>query len=122
MNSPEALKLAVRAYRTMAYLTGTMLIILCFICIPIQVFGHNNVPVAIVGTAHGILYMIYIVVAFTMTRFVRMKVASPGTIIVLLAGTIPVLTFVVERWVTRTYINRALASADAVSSEQPVLH
>jgi len=122
VNSPEALKLAVRAYRTMAYLTGTMLIILCFICIPIQVFGHNNVPVAIVGTAHGILYMIYIVVAFTMTRFVRMKVASPGTIIVLLAGTIPVLTFVVERWVTRTYIHRALASADAVSSEQPVLH
>ena len=97
MNSPEALRLAVRAYRIMAYVTGTMLMILCFICIPLQVFAHNNVPVDIVGTAHGILYMIYIVVAFTMTRFVRMRVASPGTIIVLLAGTIPVLTFVVER-------------------------
>ena len=122
MNSPQALKLAVWAYRIMAYVTGTMLMILCFICIPIQVFGHNNTPVAIVGTAHGILYMIYIVVAFTMTRFVRMKVASPGTIIVLLAGTIPILTFVVERWVTRTYIDPALRQADVVSSEQPVLH
>jgi hypothetical protein len=32
---------------------------------------------------------------------------------VLLAGTIPVLTFVVERWVTRRYINPALAAAAA---------
>jgi hypothetical protein len=40
-----------------------------------------------------------------------MKVASPGTVIVLAAGTVPVLTFVVERWVTRRYINPALAAA-----------
>jgi len=118
--SAATVRLVVRAYRVMAYLTGTMLMILCFVCIPIQVFGHNNVPVAIVGTTHGILYMIYLVVAFAMTRAVRMKVASPGTIIVLLAGTIPVLTFVVERWVTRTYINRALAGGVG-ASEQPVL-
>lgn len=120
MNSPEFQRIAVRGYRVMAYVTGTMLMILCFICIPIQVWGHNDVPVDIVGTTHGVLYMIYIVVSFVMTRTVRMKVASPGTIIVLLAGTIPVLTFVVERWVTRTYINPALARA--VPSEQPVLH
>lgn len=121
MNSPEALRLSVRAYRVMAYLTGTMLMILCFVCIPLQIAGHKE-PVEIVGTLHGILYMIYIVVAFTMTRFVRMKVASPGTIIVLAAGTIPILTFVVERWVRRTYINPALAqAAGTVTSEQPVL-
>jgi integral membrane protein len=120
VNSPEMLKLAVRAYRTMAYVTGTMLVILCFVCIPLQILGHKE-PVEIVGTLHGILYIIYIVVAFAMTRAVRMKVASPGTIIVLAAGTIPVLTFVVERWVTRTYINPALGSAGIVSSEQPVL-
>jgi integral membrane protein len=121
VKSPEALRLAVVAYRVMAYLTGTMLMILCFVCIPLQIAGHKE-PVEIVGTLHGILYMIYIVVAFTMTRFVRMKVASPGTVIVLAAGTIPVLTFVVERWVRRTYINPALAqSAGTVTSEQPVL-
>jgi integral membrane protein len=121
VNSPEALRLSVRAYRVMAYLTGTMLMILCFVCIPLQIAGHKE-PVEIVGTLHGILYMIYIVVAFTMTRFVRMKVASPGTIIVLAAGTIPILTFVVERWVRRTYINPALAqAAGTVTSEQPVL-
>ncbi|HSZ46971.1 MAG TPA: DUF3817 domain-containing protein [Streptosporangiaceae bacterium] len=120
MSSSDALRLSVRAYRVMAYLTGTMLMILCFVCIPLQFAGYKE-PVEIVGTLHGILYMIYIVVAFTMTRFVRMKVASPGTVIVLAAGTIPVLTFVVERWVSRTYINPALSRADPAPSEQPVL-
>jgi len=101
----------VRAYRALAYLTGTVLIVLCFVGIPLQVFANNLIIVRYVGTAHGILYIIYVIVAFVMTRMVRMKVASPGTVIVLLAGTVPVLTFVVERWVTRTHINPALAAA-----------
>jgi integral membrane protein len=111
VNAGQRLTLVVRAYRAMAYLTGTVLIILCFVGIPLQVFANNLVIVRYVGTAHGILYMIYVVVAFVMTRMVRMKVASPGTVIVLLAGTIPVLTFVVERWVTGKYIDPALAAA-----------
>ena len=118
--SPQMVRLAVRAYRAMAYVTGTMLCLLVFICIPLQVWAHNDVPVNIVGTLHGILYIIYIVIAFAMTRAVRMKVASPGTVIVLAAGTIPVLTFIVERWVSRTYITPALAGT-APSEQQPVL-
>jgi integral membrane protein len=118
---PDVVRLAVRGYRTMAYVTGTMLCILVFVCVPLQIWGHNAKPADVVGTLHGILYIIYIVVAFTMTRAVRMKVASPSTIIVLLAGTIPILTFVVERWVRRTYIAPVLAQSDIGPSEQPVL-
>ena len=117
---PDVLRLAVHAYRIMAYVTGVMLIILCFICMPLRYFGHDPGPAEIVGACHGVLYMIYIVVAFAMTRLVRMKVASFGTVIVLLAGTIPVLTFVVERWVSRTYIRPAMAGGVS-ASEQPVL-
>jgi integral membrane protein len=113
------LALVVRAYRFMAYLTGTVLIILCFVGIPLQVIANNLVVVKYVGTAHGFLYIVYILVAFAMTRMVRMKILSPGTFIVLLAGTIPVLTFVVERWVTRRYIDPALA-ASAARSARPV--
>jgi integral membrane protein len=118
--SPQLVRLVVRAYRTMAYVTGTMLCILVFICIPLQVWAHDQVPVEIVGTLHGILYIIYIVIAFAMTRVVRMRVASPSTVIVLAAGTIPVLTFVVERWVSRKYIAPALADTTP-SEQQPVL-
>jgi integral membrane protein len=88
-----------------------VLMVLVFVGIPLQIFAHNNFVVNYVGTTHGILYMIYIVCAFLMTRRVQMKLATPSTLIVLLAGTIPVLTFVVERWVTHRYIDPALAAA-----------
>ena len=106
-----ALPLTVRGYRVMAYVTGVVLMVLCFVGIPLQVLAHNLVVVRYVGTAHGFLYIVYVVVAFAMTRLVGMRVASPATVIVLLAGTVPVLTFVVERWITRRYINPALAAA-----------
>jgi integral membrane protein len=97
----------VLAYRIMAYVTGTMLIILCFVGIPLQVFAHDDAVAKIVGTAHGVLYIGYLAVAFAMTRLVRIRTASLTTVVVLAAGTIPVLTFVVERWVTRRYIDPA---------------
>src|ERR1700689_1797494 len=108
---PEALVTAGRRYRGMAYVTGVVLLVLCCVGIPLQVFAHNLGVVKYVGTTHGILYLISLGAAFLMTRQVRMKVASPQTVLVLLAGTIPVLTFVVERWVTHRYINPALAAA-----------
>jgi integral membrane protein len=110
----------VRAYRFMAYLTGTMLIILVFVGIPLQALGHDGTE-QVVGAIHGVLYIIYLVVAFAMTRMVRMRTASPGTILVLAAGILPVLTFVIERWVTRRYIKPALACAPGAAAAHPAV-
>ncbi len=107
MDADRLRTVVVLAYRIMAYVTGTMLIILCFIGIPLQVFAHDGAVAKIVGAAHGVLYIVYLVVAFVMTRLVRIRTASLTTVLVLAAGTIPVLTFVVERWVTRRFINPA---------------
>ncbi len=115
MDADRLRAVVVRAYRVMAYVTGTMLIILCFVGIPLQVFAHQDAVAKVVGTAHGVLYIIYIVVAFAMTRLVRMRTASVGTIIVLAAGTIPILTFVVERWVSRRYIDPVTAPPGATA-------
>jgi integral membrane protein len=98
---------AALSYRVMAYVTGVVLIILCFVGIPLQVAAHNAVVVNDVGTLHGILYIIYIIVAYRLTR--RLRLAIGPTVLVLLAGTIPVLTFVVERWLSHRYIAPALA-------------
>jgi integral membrane protein len=95
----------------MAYVTGVVLIVLCFVGIPLQVFAHDDAIVNYVGTTHGILYIIYLITAYLLSRQLKMKLGSPQTVILLLAGTIPVLTFVVERWMTRRYINPALAKA-----------
>jgi integral membrane protein len=112
----DALTAAVRRYRIMAYVTGVVLLVLCFVGIPLQVFAHNLVVVNYVGTTHGILYLIYLGAAYLMTRQAGMKLASPQTVLVLLAGTVPVLTFVVERWVTRRYIKPAQAAAPAAGA------
>ena len=105
------MRAAVLRYRVMAYVTGVVLMVLCFVGIPLQVFAHDDAIVNYVGTTHGILYIIYLITAYLLSRQLKMKLGSPQTVILLLAGTIPVLTFVVERWMTRRYINPALAKA-----------
>jgi len=104
-------------YRVMAYLTGVVLMVLVFVGIPLQVAGHPQVANN-VGVVHGILYIIYIAFAYILSRKLRMD-AKP-TVLLLLAGTIPILTFVVERWMVRTYIAPALAADAAASPQQPV--
>jgi integral membrane protein len=107
---------AVLRYRVMAYITGVVLMVLCFVGIPLQVAGHpavaNNV-----GVVHGILYIIYLVNAWILSR--KLRLANKPTVIMLLAGTIPVMTFIVERWITRRFINPALAEQTTQAS-QPV--
>jgi len=97
---------AVLRYRVMAYVTGVVLVVLCFVGIPLQVAGHPAVAND-VGVVHGILYIIYLAAAWLLAR--RLGLAVKPTVIMLLAGTIPIMTFIVERWVTRRFINPALA-------------
>ena len=102
-------------YRVMAYITGVVLMVLCFVGIPLQIAGHPAVAND-VGVVHGILYIIYIIDAYALARRLRLTIGP--TVLLLLAGTIPVLTFVVERWMTRRYINPALSAAEPAA--QPV--
>ena len=100
------MKAAVLRYRVMAYVTGVVLIVLCFVGIPLQIAGKPAVAND-VGVLHGILYIIYLVCAWILAR--KLGLATKPTVIMLLAGTIPIMTFIVERWVTRRFINPALA-------------
>ena len=97
---------AVLRYRVMAYVTGVVLVVLCFVGIPLQIAGYPAVAND-VGVLHGILYIIYLAAAWLLAR--RLRLPAKPTLIMLLAGTIPILTFVVERWVTRRFINPARA-------------
>ena len=100
------MRAAVLRYRVMAYVTGVVLVILCFVGIPLQVAGHPAVAND-VGVVHGILYIIYLACAWLLAR--RLRLAAKPTLIMLLAGTVPIMTFIVERWVTRRFIDPALA-------------
>jgi integral membrane protein len=108
---------AVLRYRVMAYITGVLIIVVCFVGIPLQVAAHNTFIANDIGTLHGFLYIVYVVVAYMLAQKLRMRLWP--TILLLLAGTIPVLTFLVERWMNRAYIAPALA-AEPAPSQQPV--
>lgn len=93
-------------YRLMAYVTGVVLVVLCVLAI-LQVAISDAAAVNLVGTTHGILYIIYLAAAYLLARRLRLPLAQ--TVVLLLAGTIPVLTFIVERYLTHRYIEPALA-------------
>jgi len=79
-----------------------------------QVLGDKTV-VSVVGPIHGFAYMVYLVLAFDLAM--RARWPFKYTILVLLAGTVPFLSFVAERKVTHR-VRAALAGdgPQAVSS------
>jgi integral membrane protein len=107
---------AVLRYRVMAFITGVLIIIVVFVGIPLQIWGHNTIITNQVATVHGFLYLVYIVFAFMLANKLHMK--PKPTVILLLAGTVPVMTFVVERWMTREYIDPAMRAEQRAA--QPV--
>ncbi len=109
---------AALAYRVMAYITGVLIIVVCFVGIPLQVAANNTFIVSQIGTVHGYLYIVYVIVAYILAQ--KLKMRFWPTILLLLAGTIPILTFFVERWMNRTYIAPALAAEAAPSPQHPV--
>jgi integral membrane protein len=88
-------------YRVMAYVTGVFLILLTLSCVGLYVLDMKSagVLVAIFGTAHGWLYIIYLVCAFDMCSKAKMPYAR--LVWILLAGTVPTAAFFVERRVSR---------------------
>lgn len=102
-------------YRVMAYTTATLLIVLVFVGIPLQLAAGKPELVNVVGTMHGFLYLVYLYVAFELTR----KLGVPGwqMALVLLAGTVPFCAIIAERKLTRLYDDlagpTALPGADA---------
>ena len=114
------MRAAALRYRVMAYITGVLIIVVCFVGIPLQIVAHNTIISNEVATVHGFLYIVYVVFAYILAQKLKMRLGP--TILLLLAGTVPIMTFFVERWMMRTYIGPALAAEDAISgtAQQPV--
>jgi integral membrane protein len=92
---------ALTRYRVLAYTTAVLLIVLVFVGVPLQVWDDDLWVVRVVGTMHGYLYLVYLLVAFEFTR--RLRLPLVWMVLVLLAGTIPFCAIVAERLLTRRY-------------------
>ncbi|HZD65441.1 MAG TPA: DUF3817 domain-containing protein [Acidimicrobiales bacterium] len=100
MTSPPRLtSAALLRYRVMAYLIGVFLLVLCLIGVPLQYGAGQPGVVEVVGPLHGILYIIYLVVAMDLARRSRWTLGQVVAVVV--AGFLPFLAFWVEHRVTR---------------------
>ena len=100
---PPKIMAAFRRYRVAAYVVGVGLLLLCAAMVLKYVFGVAA-AVEIWGPIHGGLFVIYVIIAFDLAYKDRW---SPlGTIWVLIAGTIPFVSFVAERQVERKVMAR----------------
>jgi integral membrane protein len=84
-------------FRTAAYVTGAGLLALCFTFVLHYGF-HDPKPAEIYSPIHGVLYMIYLVL--TIDLAIKARWSIKGTVLVLLAGCVPLLSFLMERRVT----------------------
>ncbi|GAB6901318.1 DUF3817 domain-containing protein [Kineosporia succinea] len=112
-NRGQSLKNALLRYRVLAYATGVFLLLLTLHIVmqgfqmrdtDLSWFSNEGMSAVVPGSGHlipmvhGWLYLIYVIVAVDL--WMRTRLPLGGTILVVLAGTIPVMSFVAERWVT----------------------
>ena len=108
------MKSALLRYRIIAWIVGIVLLTLVFATWPLEHWGHHAI-VQVAWTAHGYLFLVYVILAFDLSR--RAKWTIVQTLLVLVAGTIPVMSFVMEHYATRwTRAKMAAAAAGQVTA------
>ena len=96
-------------YRIMAWIVGTLLVVLVCVGLPLKYLGGD--PTVVIWTAipHGYLYMILLITAVDLG--LRAKWSWKRLILIALAGTVPFLSFVAERSATKD-VRAKLAAQD----------
>lgn len=112
------------AYRVMATVVGVLLIVLVLVGLPLNEAHLVNpawFPVGTdaqqlgndiskyLGVAHGWLYMIFVLVAFALSRRAGWELSF--TAVTLLCGTVPILSFWAERRATRRVLTQTAGAA-----------
>src|SRR6266540_1877899 len=103
------LKPALLRYRITTYVVGTLLIVLTYGTIQ-KYTGGDDTIVTVVGRIHGFLYMVFLVITADLAR--RARWTFKYTILIMLAGTVPVFSFLAER-----VVSRRIHAAEAVRSK-----
>jgi integral membrane protein len=113
-------KNALLRYRVMANVVGVLLIVLILVGVPLKYLSEEGTSLqqtgewitTYLGITHGWLYMIFLVTAFLLSRKARWSIGF--TIVTLLCGTVPILSFWAEHRAT------AAVRAQQADAPQPV--
>jgi len=88
---------ALTRYRVLAYATGVFLILLTVNLVLKYVLDQEGLG-AWLAIVHGWLYLAYVLVAVDL--WFRTRLPFWRSVLVVMAGTVPIASFVAERWVT----------------------
>ena len=77
------------------WLEGTSLLTLFFIAMPMKYIGHNPLPVRIVGSIHGGLFLLYVGLASVL--FDRNNWSRKELILAYVLSVVPFGTFIFDR-------------------------
>lgn len=89
---------ALTRFRVIAYVVGFFLLLLTIGVVARYGFGWPTLS-QVVSPIHGFLYMVYLVATFDLGR--RVDWPLKRMLLVMLAGTVPLMSFYAERVVTR---------------------
>jgi integral membrane protein len=122
-------KAALSLYRVLATVVGISIIVLVLVAVPLN-HAHDVWPgtlpegstgqqagqaiSAVLGTAHGFIYMGFLLVAFWLSRLARWSIAF--TAVTLVCGTIPILSF----WAESRAIRQVRSQLEAAEPTAPV--
>ena len=99
---------ALQRYRVMANVVGVVLVVFILIAVPLRYLGGEPRLSESISPVHGFCYVVYLGVTVDLAR--RVGWSLRRTVLVMLAGTVPFLSFVVERRMTRDVREHARAA------------
>jgi integral membrane protein len=88
-------------FRVISFLEGVSYLLLLFIASPIKYFQGDTSYVKILGMPHGILFMLYIVLAIVLQKQMKWNLKTLG--IVMVASILPFGTFYVDKKYLRSF-------------------
>ena len=99
------MKGALQRYRVMANVVGVVLVVFILIAVPLRYLGGQPTLSKTISPIHGFCYIVYLGLTIDLSR--RVGWTLKRTVLVMLAGTVPFLSFVVERRMTRDVLEGA---------------
>ncbi len=106
-------KAALTRYRVMAWVVGILLAVLVLVGLPLKYVGGDGRVVTWTGIPHGWLYMVLLITAYDLSR--RVGWSIKWVLMIMAAGTVPMLSFVAEHYATKD-VRARLAAAEAGAS------
>ncbi|XBH20582.1 DUF3817 domain-containing protein [Jonesiaceae bacterium BS-20] len=105
---------ALKRYQFMAYVTGVMLLLLVVEMLILYVFrAHSLKPyISWIPFAHGWIYVVYLITVIDLWAKMRWRLGRLVTMV--LAGVVPVLSFVLEKKISREAHARIAAARELI--------